>query len=120
MLEAVPDPSEISFDSTTYERYADQLRDDNSPPESPTPDPAPAPEIVEPATASHKRGASDVTTRSEREAEHEQERPARRAVDTQELAGLGIKAAQKGGKGNQGGEASHGRAPHIPRGAYIS
>ena len=80
MLEAVPDqtPSEISFDSTAYERYADQLRDDNSPPESPTPDPAP--DIVEPATASHKRGASDVTTRSEREVEHEQERPAWRAV----------------------------------------
>ena len=32
---------------------------------------------MEPATASHKRGASDVTTRSEREAEHEQERPER-------------------------------------------
>jgi hypothetical protein len=52
-------PSEISFNFTAYERYADQLRDDNSPPESPTPDP-PAPEIVEPATV------------SEREVEHEQ------------------------------------------------
>src|SRR5947207_3095739 len=76
-------PSEISFDSTAYGRYTNQLRDDNSPPESPTPDTAPALEIVEPATASHKRGASDVTTLSEREAEHEQERPARGAVGTQ-------------------------------------
>jgi hypothetical protein len=49
-------PSEILFDSAAYKRYVDQLRDDNSPPESSTPDPAPAPEIVEPATALHKRG----------------------------------------------------------------
>src|SRR5271170_4011623 len=75
-------PSEISFDSTAYERYADQL---GPPPRSPTPDPAPAPasDAVEPATASHKRGVSDVTTRSEREAEYEQERSARRAVGAQ-------------------------------------
>src|SRR5271170_7319637 len=83
--------SEISFDSTAYERYADQL---GPPPGSPTPDPPPAPppasDAVKPATALHKRGVSDVTTRSEREAEHEQERPARRAVGAQELAGLGI------------------------------
>jgi hypothetical protein len=77
-------PSEISFDSTAYERYADQL---GPSPGSPTPDPAPALGVVEPATASHKRGASDVTTRSEREAKHEQERPAWRAVGAQELAG---------------------------------
>ena len=52
--------------------------------------PPPAPGAVESATASHKRGASDVTTRSEREAEHEQERPARRVV-----------GAQEGGEGTQ-------------------
>ena len=103
-------PSEISFDSTAYERYADQL---GPPPGSPTPDPAPASDAVEPATALHKRGVSDVTTRSEREAEHEQERPAqravgvqerpaRRAVGTQELVGLGIEGAQEGGEGTQG------------------
>jgi hypothetical protein len=48
---------------------------------------------------SHKRGASDVATRSKREAEHEQERPARRAVGAQELAGLGIETAQEDGEG---------------------
>jgi len=74
--------------------------------------PAPASEIVEPATASQKRGPADATTRSEREAGHEQERPARGAVGTQELAGPGIEAAQKGGKENQGGEASHGHVSH--------
>jgi hypothetical protein len=104
-------PSKISFDSTAYERYADQLR---PPPASPTPDPAPAPGAVEPVTASYKRGASDVTTRSEREAEHEQERPTRRAVGAQKLAGLSIKAAQEGREGTEGGEGTQGR-PHRIR-----
>ena len=62
---------------------------------------------------SHKRGASDATTRSERKAEHEQERPARRAVGAQELAGLGIKAAQEDGEGTQGGEGAQGRPRRI-------
>src|SRR5271163_2228050 len=35
-------------------------------------------------------------------AEHEQERPTWRAVGVQELAGLGIEAAQEGGEGTQG------------------
>ena len=46
------------------------------------------------ATANHRRGISDVTTRSEREQQHEQERPAvrrgGRRVGASELVGLGI------------------------------
>lgn len=108
-------PSEISFDfSSVYEKYPDQLA---PPPESPTPDPvpvpAPVPAAVEPATASHKRGASEVITRSEREAEHERERPARRAVGAQELAGLGIETAQEDGGGIQVGMGTQGRPRRI-------
>jgi len=44
------------------------------------------------AAADHRRGISDVTTRSEREQEHEQERPAaRRRVGAGELEGLSIR-----------------------------
>jgi hypothetical protein len=112
--------SEISFDSTAYERYPNQLR---SPSGSPTPDPASAPAPApapapalgaeEPTTASHKRGASNVTTRSEREAEHEQKRPARRAMGAQELARLGVKAAQENEEGTQGGVSTQGRPRRI-------
>ena len=46
-------------------------------------------------------------------AEHEQERPTRRAVGVQELAGLGIEAAQEGGEGTQGGVGTQGRPRRI-------
>jgi hypothetical protein len=59
------------------------------------------------ATANHRRGISDVTTRSEREQQHEQERPATRRggrrVGASELEGLGI----RGGEETRG--ASEGR-----------
>jgi hypothetical protein len=46
------------------------------------------------ATVSHRRGISDVITRSEREQQHEQERPAARRsgrrVGASELEGLGV------------------------------
>ena len=55
--------------------------------EETTPEPAAA-------TANHRRGISDVTTRSEHEQQHEQERPALRRggrrVGVSELEGLGI------------------------------
>jgi hypothetical protein len=104
------DPSEISFDFSAYERYPDQPVPS---PEPPAPDPVPVPAAMEPATASHKRGASEVTTRSEREAEHERERPARRAVGAQELAGLGIKMAQKDREGIQVEMGTQGRPRRI-------
>jgi hypothetical protein len=84
-----------------------------TPPESPTPDLVPVPVAVEPSTAWHKRGASDVTTRSEREAEHEQERPARRAVGAQELAALGIETVQEDGEDTQVGIGTQGRSRRI-------
>jgi hypothetical protein len=59
------------------------------------------------ATANHRRGISDVTTRFEREQQHEQERPATRRggrrVGASELEGLDI----RGGEETQG--ASEGR-----------
>ena len=39
-----------------------------------------------------------ATVKTTVKAEHEQERPTRRAVGVQELAGLGIEAAQEGGE----------------------
>jgi hypothetical protein len=49
--------------------------------------------------ANHRRGISDVTTRSEREQEHEQERPAARRggrrVGASELEGLGIRGEEE-------------------------
>ena len=63
------------------------------------------------ATANHRRGISDVTTRSEREQQHEQERPATRRggrrVGASKLEGLGI----RGGEETQG--ASEGRITHT-------
>jgi len=51
------------------------------------------------ATANHKRGISDVTTRSEREQQHEQERLAARRggrrVGASELGGLGIRDGEE-------------------------
>jgi hypothetical protein len=51
------------------------------------------------AIANHKRGISDVTTRSEREQQHGQERPAARhsgrRVGASELEGLGIRGGQE-------------------------
>ena len=51
------------------------------------------------ATVNHRRGISDVTTRSEHEQQHEQERPAARRggrrVSASELQGLGIRVEKK-------------------------
>ena len=51
------------------------------------------------AAANHRRGISDVTTRSEREQEHEQERPAARRsgkrVGANELEGLDIEVEEE-------------------------
>jgi hypothetical protein len=63
------------------------------------------------ATANHKRGISDVTTRSEREQQREQESPAARhggrCVGASELEGLGV----RGGEEAQG--ISKGRIPRA-------
>jgi len=59
------------------------------------------------ATANHRRGISDMTTRSEREQQHEQERPAARRsgrrVGASKLEGLGIR------DGKEAQETSEGR-----------
>jgi hypothetical protein len=59
------------------------------------------------ATVNHRRGISDVTTRSERKQQHEQERPAARRggrrVGASELEGLGI------GDGEEAQGTSEGR-----------
>jgi hypothetical protein len=59
-----------------------------------------------PAAASHKRGISDVATRSEREQEHEKERPAARhsgrRVGASELEGLGIEVEKEGQRTSEG------------------
>ena len=51
------------------------------------------------ATVNHKRGISDVTTRSEREQQHEQERPATRRggrrINASKLERLGIKGGEE-------------------------
>ena len=62
------------------------------------------------ATANHRRGISDVTTRSEREQQHEEERPATRRggrrVGASELEGLGI-GGGRGAKGISEREQQH-------------
>jgi hypothetical protein len=70
------------------------------------------------ATANHRRGISDVTTRSEREQQHEQERPAARRggrrVGASELEGLGIRGGEEA-QGTSGGRITRTRkirAPH--------
>jgi hypothetical protein len=65
------------------------------------------------ATANHRRGISDVTIRSEREQQHEQERPAvrrgGRRVGVSELEGLGI------GGGEEAQGTSEGRVTRTRR-----
>jgi hypothetical protein len=78
------------------------------------------------ATVDHRRGISDVITRSEREQQHEQERPAARRggrrVGASELEGLGI----RGGEETQGtpeGRITRTRRIRQPRhalGGYIA
>jgi hypothetical protein len=69
------------------------------------------------ATANHRRGISDVTTRSEREQEHEQERPAarrgRRRVGASELEGLGIGGGEEA-QGTPGGKTTRTRKIRAP------
>jgi hypothetical protein len=70
------------------------------------------------ATANHRRGISDVTTRSEREQQHEQERPAarrsRRRVGASELDGLGIGGGEEA-QGTSEGRTTHTRKIRAPR-----
>jgi hypothetical protein len=57
------------------------------------------------ATTNHKRGVSDVTTRSERERQHEQERPAARRggrrVGANELKGLDVGGVEEALKASE-------------------
>ena len=67
------------------------------------------------AAADHRRGISDVTTRSEREQEHEQERPAaRRHVGAGELEGLGIRDGEEA-QGTSEGRVIRTRKIRVPR-----
>jgi hypothetical protein len=70
------------------------------------------------ATANHRRGISDVTTRSEREQQHEQERPAvrrgGRRVGASELEGLGIGGGEEA-KGISEGRVTRTRKVRAPR-----
>jgi hypothetical protein len=58
------------------------------------------------ATANYRRGISDVTTRSEREQQHEQERPAThrggRRIGASELKGLGIRDGEEAQETSEG------------------
>jgi hypothetical protein len=70
------------------------------------------------AAVNHRRGISDVTTRSEREQEHEQERPAARRggrrVGASELEGLGVGGAEEA-QGNPEGRVTRTRKIRQPR-----
>ena len=70
------------------------------------------------ATANYRRGISDVTTRSEREQQHEQERPAARRggrrVGVSELEGLGI-GGEAEAKGISEGRVTRTRKIRAPR-----
>jgi hypothetical protein len=70
------------------------------------------------ATANHRRGISDVITRSEREQQHEQERPAARRgsrrVGASELEGLGI-GVGKEAQGTPEGRITRTRRIRQPR-----
>jgi hypothetical protein len=69
-------------------------------------------------TANHRRGISDVTTRSEREQQHEQERPAvrrgGRRVGAGELKGLGIRDGEEA-QGASEGRVTRTRKIRAPR-----
>jgi hypothetical protein len=78
------------------------------------------------AAANHRRGISDVITRSEREQQHEQERPAARRggrrVGASELEGLGIGVERKPKGPLRGGSlvpAGSGN-PAVPQETYYS
>ena len=70
------------------------------------------------AAANHRRGISDVTTRSEREQEHEQERPAARRsgkrVGANELEGLDIEVEEEA-QGTSEGRVTRTRKIRAPR-----
>ena len=70
------------------------------------------------AGANHKRGISDVTTRSEREQEYEKERPAARyggrRVGVSELEGLGIEVGEES-QGASEGRVTRTRKIRAPR-----
>ena len=69
------------------------------------------------ATANHKRGISDVTTRSEREQQYEQARPAVLRggirVGASELEGLGIRGEQEA-QGTSEGRVTRTRKIRAP------
>jgi hypothetical protein len=70
------------------------------------------------AAANHRRGISDVITRSEREQQHEQERPAARRggrrVGASELEGLGIGGGEEA-QGTPEGRVTRTRRIRQPR-----
>ena len=70
------------------------------------------------ATANHRREISDVITRSEREQQHEQERPAARRsgrrVGASELEGLGIGVGEEA-QGTPDGRVTRTRRSRQPR-----
>jgi hypothetical protein len=70
------------------------------------------------ATANHRRGISDVITRSERKQQHEQERPAarrgERRVGASELKGLGIRGGEEA-QGTPEGRVTRTRKIRQPR-----
>jgi hypothetical protein len=70
------------------------------------------------ATVNHRRGISDVITRSEREQQHEQERPAARRggrrIGASELEGLGIKDREEA-QGTSEGRVTRTRKIRAPR-----
>jgi hypothetical protein len=78
------------------------------------------------ATANHKRGISDVTTRSEREQQREQESPAARhggrCVGASELEGLGVRGGEEAQGISKGRipRARKIRAPRRPQGTNCS
>jgi hypothetical protein len=69
-------------------------------------------------TVNHRRGISDVTTRSEREQQHEQEHPAtrrgKRRVGASELEGLGIRGGEEA-QGTPEGRVTRTRRIKPPR-----
>jgi hypothetical protein len=107
-------PSEHPWDAvsfrSSYPPEVQRVEEDEGTPQPPV------------TTANHRRGISDVTTRSEREQEHEQERPAarrsRRHISANELEGLDIEVGEVSEVGEVGEEAqgtSEGRVTRTRR-----
>lgn len=103
-------PSEHPWDAvsfrSSYPPEVQQVEENESTPQPHT------------AVANHKRGISDVTTRSEREQEYEKERPAARyggrRVGASELEGLGIEVGEEA-QGASEGRVTRTRKIRAPR-----